>query len=193
MTSLCKGTVLWFRELSGRGMVREAGGRQYFFTKEEAHDLTLEPGLMVEFQLSEPEAGPPEAMALRYEGGRRNITTLYSANKPKGRVPSAKQRQAAKRSKTKPVTKAKPKGAMEDGLMVSHPEWGAGHVVASTKKLVSVEFLSGTRKTYKPSELKDISGPDAPKAPKRRKRKKAAEEPVKSGKAVVRRKKTDGS
>ncbi len=193
MTSLCKGTVLWFREMSGKGMVREAGGRQYFFAAEEAEDLTLEPGLMVEFELSEPETGPPEAKSLQYEGGRRNITTLYSANKPKGRVPSAKQRQAAKRAKRKPAVPKKPKGAMEDGLMVSHPEWGAGHVVASTKKLVSVEFLNGQRKTYKPSELKDISGPDAPKAPKRRRRKKAAAAPAKSGKNTVRRKKSDGS
>ena len=191
MSSRMSGTVLWFHPSSGRGMIRAENGRQFFFDVASAAKLDLTPGLRVEFDLS-GEGGPVEARNLRYEGGQHKVAPL---RKPSGKgTPTRKERQAARRS-VAPKPPPGPSLAMKEGTMVNHLEWGPGHVVAATAHLVSVEFLSGVRKTFKPTALADLSGPDVPKAPTRRRRTRAAKETRKeSGRRVIRRPKgTKGS
>ena len=184
MTNKHNGTVLWFRTTSGRGMVRAQSGKQYFFDAEQAADLDLSPGVLVDFELSS-EGGPQEARSLSYMGGRRQVAVTAQPKK-KTRQPTRKQRQAAKRAVEGPKIPSRPV-AMAEGTMVNHPEWGPGHVVAATTHLVSVEFLSGVRKTFKPTALSDLSGPDVPKAPKRRRRAPKAKTAAAATHRVIRR------
>jgi len=188
MNDNLNGTVLWHRPTAGRGMIKATNGRQYFFSSTEAEGLDVAPGLLVEFQLAD-DGGPQEARELRYAGGQRQVELLEVAKglKKGNKQPTRKQRQAATRSRKKAPAKPKKPMAMAEGTMVNHPEWGPGHVVAATARLVSVEFLSEVRKTFKPSALADLSGPDVPKAPKRRKRAPKKETPAASSKRVVRR------
>jgi len=183
MTTRYNGTVLWFRVSSGKGMIRAQSGKQFFFDAGEAEGLDLASGVLVEFDLSS-DGGPQEARALQYAGGKRQIA-VTSRPKKKTRQPTRKQRQAAKRAVAAPVPRRPV--AMEEGTMVNHPEWGPGHVVAATRQLVSVEFLSGVRKTFKPDALADLSGPDVPKAPKRRKRAPKSQTSTKGKHRVIRR------
>jgi len=194
VSQILSGTVLWFRPTSGQGMVRADDGRQFFFKAAEAEDISPEAGLLVEFEATDPADGPVEARGLRLAGGKRVVSPPRGAAPLKARkgAPTRKQRQAARRKKGVPEKPAK-KLAMAEGTTVNHPQWGPGHVFAATEKLVSVEFYSGVRKSFKPSALQDLSGPDVPKAPKRRKRApKKTEAPAKDGKRVVRRRKDDG-
>ena len=187
MSDKLSGTVLWHRPMAGRGMIRASNGRQYFFSTEEAEGLDIVPGLLVEFDLND-DGGPQEAHGLAYTGGTRQLELHEVAkSRRKGKQPTPKQRQAARRSRT-PKPPPKPM-AMPEGTMVNHAEWGPGHVVAATARLVSVEFLSGVRKTFKPTALADLSGPDVPKAPKRRKRAPKKDTPASSSKRVIRRRK----
>ncbi len=168
MSTSHKGKIVWFRPSMGRGVVRSEGGGQFFFDVSEASELDLEAGVQVEFGLSSGE-GPTEAASLKYLDGVRTIAYEPPPAKKTKKKPTRKQSQAARRAKG-PAKPKKVKGALPEGTMVSHPDHGSGHVVASTKTLVSVEFLTGQRKSFKPSSLKDLSGPDVPKAPKRKKR-----------------------
>ena len=183
-----KGTVVWYRPPIGRGVVRAADGRQFFFDASEAQGLDLEPGVRLEFALSSDDR-PTEAQELAYQDGTRTLD-IAARPAPKGRQTTRKQRQAARRSKAEPATPRRPPGAMAEGTSVNHPEHGAGHVVAATANLVSVEFLSGRRKSFSPSALQDLSGPDVPKAPRRRKRAPKKTEPQPNGGRTVRRKKS---
>jgi hypothetical protein len=189
MTDMLNGTVLWHRPTAGRGMIRATNGRQYFFSSDAAEGLDIAPGLLVEFHLG-GDGGPQEACDVQYAGGRREveIQEVAKAKGRKGKVPTRKQRQAAAGSRKKPAAPKKPV-AMALGTTVNHPEWGPGHVIAATARLVSVEFLSGVRKTFKPAALADLSGPDVPKAPKRRKRAPKKDTPKASDKRVIRRRK----
>jgi hypothetical protein len=192
MTDKLNGSVLWHRPTAGRGMIRATNGRQYFFSSDAAEGLDIAPGLLVEFHLND-DGGPVEAHDVQYAGGRRQVElqdVAKAKKRGKGKQPTRKQRQAAARSRKAPAPKKKPM-AMAEGTMVNHPEWGAGHVVAATATLVSVEFLSEVRKTFKPSALADLSGPDVPKAPKRRKRAPKKETSKASTKRVIRRTKDD--
>lgn len=184
MTTKHNGTILWYRNTSGKGMVRAQSGKQYFFDAAEAVDLDLSPGVLVEFELSSG-TGPQEARTLRYEGGRRQVKVTAKPKK-KTRQPTPKQRQAARRAVEAPKPPSRPV-AMAEGTMVNHPEWGPGHVAAATTHLVSVEFLSGVRKTFKPAALSDLSGPDVPKAPKRRRRAPKAKTATATTHRVIRR------
>jgi len=147
-------------------MVRAASGKQFFFDLGEASGLDLASGVLVEFELSSDD-GPQEARSLQYSGGTRRVAP--PARPARAKQPTRKQRQAARRAVEAPRPPSKPV-AMAEGTMVNHPKWGPGHVVAATTHLVSVEFLSGIRKTFKPAALADLSGPDVPKAPKKKKR-----------------------
>ena len=190
MSSPRKGKVVWFRPSMGRGVVRSEEGGQFFFDASQAAGLDLEAGVQVEFDLSSGD-GPTEAASLRYLDGVRSIAYEPPPAKKTGKKqPTRKQRQAARRSKG-PAKPKKPKGALPEGTMVSHPEYGSGHVVASTKTLVSVEFLTGKRKSFKPSSLKDLSGPDVPKAPTRKRRTAPKKAAKKEETKTVRRKKDD--
>jgi hypothetical protein len=80
---------------------------------------------------------------------------------------------------------------MRDGAMVSHPKHGPGYVVATTEHLVSVEFLSGERKTFKPAVLRDIGGPDAPKAPRPQQRRPRVSTTDEGEDRVIRRRKEE--
>ncbi len=192
MTDKLNGSVLWHRPTAGRGMIRATNGRQYFFSSDAADGLDIAPGLLVEFTLSD-DGGPAEARDVQYAGGRRQVElqdVAKAKKRGKGKVPTRKQRQAAARSRKKPDPPKKPV-AMPLGTTVNHAEWGPGHVIAATAKRVSVEFLSGVRKTFKPDALADLSGPDVPKAPKRRKRAPKKETPKATTKRVIRRTKGD--
>lgn len=190
MTQVFSGIVLWFRATSGQGMVRVDNGQQFFFHAEEAADISPEAGLHVRFQLSAAGEGPLEARALQQDGERRVVSPPIGAKPVRARkgTPTRKQSQAARRTRgapEKPVRKL----AMKEGTTVNHPQWGPGHVFAATEKLVSVEFYSGVRKSFKPSALQDLSGPDVPKAPKRRKRAPKKTAPRTPDKKVIRRRK----
>ena len=189
MTQKLNGTVLWHRPTAGRGMIRATNGRQYFFSSDAAEGLDIAPGLLVEFDLAD-DGGPLEALDVQYAAGRRQVEIQDVAKSRRGKQPTRKQRQAAARTHRTPAPPKKPM-AMPEGTMVNHPEWGPGHVVAATARLVSVEFLSGVRKTFKPTALADLSGPDVPKAPKRRKRAPKKDTPQASSKRVIRRPKDD--
>ncbi len=190
MSTQRSGKIVWYRASLGRGVIRAGDGSQFFFGADGASGLDLEAGVLVDFGLTKGE-GPIEATALAYTEGVRTVVHEPPAGrktKGKKKTPTAKQRQAArKKAGTKP--KPKPKGALPEGTMVSHPKLGSGHVVASTRTLVSVEFLSGGRKSFKPSTLTDLSGPDVPKAPKRKRRAAAKTKPKKEESRTVRRKK----
>jgi len=171
-------------------MIRASNGRQYFFSSDQAEGLDIAPGLRVEFDLV-GDGGPQEARGIAYAGGKRQLELHEVAKgRKKGKQPTRKQRQAARRAKAAPKPPPKPM-AMPEGTMVNHPEWGAGHVVAATARVVSVEFLSGVRKSFKPSALVDLSGPDVPKAPKRRKRAPKKETKASPTKRVIRRRKDE--
>ncbi len=183
------GIVLWFRATSGRGMVRADNGRQFFFGAAQAEGLDIAPGVMIEFTLSDAD-GPVEAVDLAYKDGQRTVAGMDKEPvKKRGRkTPTKKQRQAAKRKVSAPVLPSK-RVAMKEGTPVNHPQWGAGHVVATTEHRVSVEFLSGVRKTFKPDSLADLSGPDVPKAPPKRKRAKKTAAAPRSTHRTIRRSK----
>jgi hypothetical protein len=181
------GIVLWFRPASGRGMVRADGGRQYFFGAEAAGGLELAPGVMIDFTLSD-EGGPVEAVDLAYKDGQRTVAGKQKepVRRGGGKQPTKKQRQAAKRKVQVPPPPAR-RVAMKEGTPVNHTQWGSGHVVATTEHRVSVEFLSGVRKTFKPTSLTDLSGPDVPKAPEKRRRGKKKATAPKSTHRTIRR------
>jgi hypothetical protein len=151
-------------------VVRSSDGSQFFFSAKQAKGLELEAGVLVDFATGAAD-GRTEALRLRYTDGVRSVAyePPPEPKSKKRKTPTRKQTQAA-RAKKAPAKPKKVKGAMAEGAMVSHPEYGSGHVVAATKTLVSVEFLSGQRRSLKPSSVQDISGPDVPKAPKRKKR-----------------------
>ena len=181
------GKIVWYRASLGRGVVRSEEGSQFFFDAAAATGLDLEAGVQVDFSLTSGE-GPTEATKLAYTNGERTIAYEPPPPKKTRKQPTRKQRQAARKTKG-PAKPKKPKGALPEGTMVSHPEYGSGHVVAHTRTLVSVEFLTGKRKSFKPSSLKDLSGPDVPKAPKRKKRAAPKAAAKKDDKRTVRRKK----
>ncbi len=194
VTQVFTGVVLWFRPTSGQGMVRGDDGKQFFFRAAQAAEIHPEAGLQVRFELTSPGDGPVEAVALRLAGERRVVSPPVGARPTRAGkgAPTRKQRQAARRASGGPERPAR-KLAMAEGTTVNHPVWGPGHVFAATEKLVSVEFYSGVRMSFKPSALQDLSGPDVPKAPRRRKRApKKTEEPRSGGRRVVRRRKDGG-
>lgn len=191
-----QGQIVWYRASLGRGVVRSGDGIQFFFSAAAAEGLELEAGVQVDFGTSGGD-GPTEAVRLRYTDGVRTVA-YEPPPEPKSKAkkrkkPTRKQTQAARKAKA-PAKPKKPKGAMAEGTAVSHEEYGSGHVVAATKTLVSVEFLSGQRRSLKPSSLQDISGPDVPKAPTKKKRsapKKAAAKPKSKAKVKRKTKKDD--
>ncbi len=204
MDKLLSGTIAWFRATSGRGMIDEDGGHRYFFDGAEAADLDVEAGLRVEFAVRHVDGGATEAFRLRYQGGRRTVHA-GATGRPEGEARrktsagggggartsgrGASRRTAGRTGGTSPPAAAKAPPAMREGTMVSHPEHGPGHVVAATRHLVSVEFLSGERKTYRPDVRRDIGGPVAPGAPRRRGRRATMNDNTSSGRRVVRRRK----
>jgi hypothetical protein len=194
MPTRFQGQIVWYRASLGRGVVRSGDGAQFFFSAKQAKGLELEAGVLVDFATGAHD-GPTEALRLRYTGGVRTVAyePPPEPKSAKRKKPTRKKTQAARRAKA-PAKPKKPKGAMAEGTMVSHPEYGSGHVVAATKTLVSVEFLSGQRRSLKPSSIQDISGPDVPKAPKRKKRAAPKAKAAKTkGKKTVRRKTTKDS
>ncbi len=200
MDDQLSGKVLWFRPASGQGMVKADDGRRFFFREISARGVQPEEGLRVAFHLGRSEGGGLEALGFELEGGFRKVEAviLEGTRVEKKKQEGAAKAKAAPRSSSKVVPKPRPsKGAMPMGTAVSHPMWGPGHVVAATPTVVSVEFLTGIRKSFSPEEIADVSGPSAPKAPEPRTRKKKEAEkdpfgfplqpPPSSGPKVIRR------
>ncbi|MCK6527834.1 hypothetical protein L6R50_09815 [Myxococcota bacterium] len=178
------GKVLWYRPQSGQGMVRADDGRRFFFRDVAARQVGPEEGLRVIFEVGRPEGGGSvEALSLALEGGHRRLEAVM----PDAQRLEKKRQEGAARANVERGPRAKkapppsprplPNVAMQPGTAVNHPMWGPGHVVAATATVVSVEFLSGIRKSFKPEDLADLSGPAAPKAPEKRVRTPARTEP----------------
>gem|GEM_PF-1810455 len=115
--------------------------------------------------------------------------------KVKKRAPAKKKQGSAAKRPSKKKVPAKPKkapgAAMAAGTPVSHADFGAGHVVSSTKTLVRVEFLNGEERSLPVAEIEDVSGQRGTPAPTRRKRAPPAAPSKPAGRSHVTRKKSD--
>ncbi len=174
------GTVLWYQPTIGRGMVKSDKGLRMFFTDAAAVEPVA--GLRIVFVVDKPTAGGPAvATRLGLENDVRNVLDPSEylpqpKTKAKKKKAPAKKKAAAKKPRAKkktgvaaPLPSKAPGAAMAAGAPVSHPDFGAGHVVSSTKTLVRVEFLSGEERSLPFSEVEDVGGKGAKAAPKRRK------------------------
>lgn len=191
------GTVLWYRPTMGRGLVKADTGKRFFFSGADAVDAVA--GLRIAFRVEPPSGGGPvEATGLGLEGGVRTVldpVEYLPQPKVKKRAPAKKKQGSAAKRPSKKKVPAKPKkapgAAMAAGTPVSHADFGAGHVVSSTKTLVRVEFLNGEERSLPVAEIEDVSGQRGTPAPTRRKRAPPAAPSKPAGRSHVTRKKSD--
>ncbi len=189
------GTVLWYRPTMGRGMVKADSGKRLFFG--EAAEVDAVAGLRISFAIDTPTAGgPSEAAQLQLEGGVRNVLDpVEYLPQPKVKKRAAAKKKtgtAAKKKKAPARPKKKKKGeAMAVGTPVGHKEFGAGHVLSSTKAFVRVEFLSGEERSIPLADLEDVGGNRGAPAPTRRKRAPAKAAAAPEGRKSVTRKKAE--
>lgn len=192
--SRLSGTVLWYRPTNDRGSVKADTGKRLFFSGGLSVDAVA--GLRVVFRVEPPPAGgPPEAVGLELEHGRRDIldpSEYLPQPKVKKKAAATKKKSTSrKRAATPPKLKKAPGAAMATGTPVNHPDYGAGHVVSSTKTFVRVEFLSGVERSVPFAEIEDVSGNRGTPAPKRRRRSPAPEPEKPAGRTHMTRRKSN--
>jgi len=183
----------------GKGMLKADSGKRLFFGAADGVDAVA--GLRVVFRIESPTAGGPlEAAGLELENGARNVLDPAEylpqpkVKPKKKRAPAKKKGSAAKKPKKKAASsraRKAPGTAMAPGTPVGHAEFGAGHVVSSTKTFVRVEFLSGEERSLPVAELEDVGGKRGSPAPTRRKRAPAPAPSKPAGRTHVTRKKSD--
>ena len=130
-----EGTVIWYRQDIGRGMVRLDSGKHYPFNK--IQDLEdIEPLLRV--RVLHVEKGPAGAVVAAFEDGRKEF--------------GAPLRPRIRSTKSAKGTTVRNPDAPPDGTIVTHPNYGRGTVVGATAKMIRVRFDGEAKdRTIRPS------------------------------------------
>jgi hypothetical protein len=180
----------------GRGVIKGDNGRRLFFGG--AGDLECVAGLRVVYEAGlPPKGGPVEASSLGLESGVRTVLDPEEylpqpKTKKKKKAPAKKKKAPAKKkAKTPPKLKKKAGESMAEGTPVSHKDFGAGHVLSSTKKFVRVKFFDGEERSLPFADLEDVGGKRGKPAPTRKKRAPAAKPKTAAGRSHVTRKKSE--
>lgn len=141
MQDSANGTVVWFQQRFGRGVVRLDSGRQVFFSHVDGIE-DLQPRLRV--RVLNPEAGIEQVVVSAAEG-LREFAPEGTEKQPKG------EKRQRNRKGGKP--------ALPEGTSVGHKAFGQGFVVASSARMVRVRFTdSGDLRTVRLSSLERLDG-----------------------------------
>jgi hypothetical protein len=135
------GTIVWYRERFGRGVVRMDDGRQFMFTQVD-EVAEVESRLRVAVVGAD---GDPAAIVVTAAEGDRELAPLP----PPPPAPGEKRKRSRKGAKP----------ALPDGTSVRHKTHGQGFVVAATAKMVRVRFTDTDEvRTVRLSSLDRLDG-----------------------------------
>lgn len=179
------GSIVWFRKVSGHGLVKADAGPRYFFF-DEGNRLNYETGLRVTFLVTTADNGQSEASSFAFENGIRRIiddTPPPPAKKKSTRSSSKSKSTTAKKKAEAPKTprRRRPgaravaeepqgrwKGKLVPGTSVVHATFGGGHVLSSTANLVQVQFFNEKRsRTVNINDVKPSTDSERAKAARR--------------------------